>query len=113
MSLWEFWLLEDGVLEGKSQMQGRLLASSLHLNTPPVPWLQGEFGLKRKGASLICNLQLHVHMELLWDKEAEYHRKGRTEGCVPTQSDGDVQPALLVLFASKEFEIPPACWPSC
>lgn len=76
VSLWEFWLLESGVLEGKSQMQGRrldCLFQACILTFPPF-------------------LELHVHIERLWGREAGYHRTeamcqhGTMEACTQHQS---------------------------
>lgn len=62
VSLWEFWLLESGVLEGKSQMQDCMFQACML--TFPIPRVY----------SLVCNLQVHVHIEPLCGREAGYHR---------------------------------------
>lgn len=82
VSLWEFWLWSPQGNQPDARQMARLLVTSLHFNITPVP----------RADSLVCKLQLHVHIEPLWGREAGYHRTGaecqhRTmEACTHHQS---------------------------
>lgn len=64
VSLWEFWLWSPQGNQPDARQMARLLVTNLHFNITSVP----------RADSLVCDLQLHVHIEPLWGREAGYHR---------------------------------------